>query len=219
MYLSFNEILSPILKKTNFYFLFIYFSLVLKSWLHFLNHGFGRRRVKGIEHRTKFQLNLHPSGINTVLIDLWFIGKTKFEQNRSRNRIRIRTRRTSFLDELQAICVGVSLHESHESIPLPRTPHHILRLDSRRFSIDELRIHIHRLNHPFLIDHVESRYVSYLRRRVEHRRLFEPKNRHSVRSVSGFRQPHVRHRLLVRALDELNLRLNHQYRVERPSVS
>ena len=133
---------------------------------------------------------------------------------RSRNRIR----RFSFLDELQAIGVGESLHESHEPVPLPRSPHHVLGLDSRRFSINELGVHIHRLNHTFLIDHVESGNVPDLPRRVEHRRLLELENGHSVGAVSGFGQPHVRHRLLVRALDELDLRQNHEDRIGRPSV-
>ncbi|KAG7014595.1 hypothetical protein SDJN02_24774, partial [Cucurbita argyrosperma subsp. argyrosperma] len=133
---------------------------------------------------------------------------------RSRNRIG----RFSFLDELQPIGVGVSLHESHEPVPLPRSPHHVLGLDSRRFSINELGVHIHRLNHTFLIDHVESGNVPDLPRRVEHRRLLELENGHSVGAVSGFCQPHVRHRLLVRALDELDLRQNHEDRIGRPSV-
>jgi hypothetical protein len=108
------------------------------------------------------------------------------------------------LDELEAVGLGVALHEAHEPVPLPGRAHHVFGLDPRRLPVHELGAHVHRLQDALLVDHVEPRDVPQLRRRVEHRRLLEREDGHAVGAVPGLGQPHVRDRLLVRALDELD---------------
>lgn len=93
----------------------------------------------------------------------------------------------SFLHELQAILIRVAFHEPHEPIPLPRAPHYVLGFDRRRLSIDELGVHIHRLNSPFLVGHVEPGDLTKLARRVENRRLLEPERGDPIRAVPRFR--------------------------------
>ena len=63
------------------------------------------------------------------------------ESGREQDKIK-RTNVASFFDELQAILIGVSLHESHESVPLPRSPHYILSFNACRPSIDKFGTHI-----------------------------------------------------------------------------
>jgi hypothetical protein len=87
-----------------------------------------------------------------------------------------------------------------------------------RLTVDELGAHVHGLQHALVVDHVEARDCPELRRRVEHRRLLEREDGHAVRAVPGLSQPHVRDRLLVHALDELD-RLpgrRHLRRLPRP---
>lgn len=92
----------------------------------------------------------------------------------------------SFLDERQPIGIGVSLHESHEAVPVSWGPHDVLGLDSSRLPIHKLCVHIDRLKHTFLVNHVEAGDVTNHARRVENRGLGESEDSHSVGSVSRF---------------------------------
>lgn len=128
-------------------------------------------------------------------------------------------KRRSLLDELEAVGLGVPLHESHEPVPLPRRAHDVLGLDERRLAVDELGADVHRLEHALVVDHVEAGDVAELCRRVEHRRLVEGEDGHAVGAVPGLGQPHVRDRLLVGALDELDRRprRHHHHLHRRPT--
>lgn len=112
----------------------------------------------------------------------------------------------SLLEELEAVGLGVSLHEPHEPVPVPGCAHDVLGLHGGGLPVDELGADVHRLQRAFLVDHVEAGDVAELRRRVEHGRLVEGEDGHAVATVPGLGQPHVGNRLLVRALDELDRR-------------
>nr|ACR33875.1 unknown [Zea mays] len=120
-------------------------------------------------------------------------------------------------DELEAVGPGVPLHEAHEAVPLLRRAHHVLGLDPRRLAVHELGAHVHGLQHALVVHHVKARDVAQLRRRVEHRRTLEREDGHAVGAVAGLGQPHVRDRLLVRALDELDRRpARHRHHLRPP---
>ncbi|KAK8496300.1 hypothetical protein V6N12_063873 [Hibiscus sabdariffa] len=90
----------------------------------------------------------------------------------------------SFFDELQAVFIGISLHKSHEPIPLSGSSHYVLCFNPCRLPVHKFGIHINRLNNS-LINHVEPGNVTDFTGRVEYGRSIKPEYSHTICTISG----------------------------------
>lgn len=115
----------------------------------------------------------------------------------------------SCLIESEPIGLGILFHESHEPIPISGAAHDVFGFDLRRLSVDKLGLYVHRLDGPFVVDHVESSDVSQFTGGFEDSGFVEHEGGGSRRAVSRPREFHVRHRFLVQPANELQRRSHH----------
>ena len=63
----------------------------------------------------------------------------------------------------EAVVLGVSRHETHESLPLLTRPHDVSSFYALRFPVDEFRVHVHLIQYKGIIR--EEREVLVKKRR------------------------------------------------------
>ena len=121
-----------------------------------------------------------------------------------RNHHKLKARASLLLGEAETVILGVTRHESHESVPISLRLHHVSRLDAARFTVDELRVDVHRAHLSLLVVQEHPRDVTLTV--FKHIRFGEDEERRAVGAVLASREFHFGDRGFVLTLDELNRR-------------